>query len=148
MLVFQGILGTFFALIFLFMPSVSTSYWMLTALTTQLTVLMYLLMLASAVRSRYTEPGPPRPYRVPGGRYLGMWIVAGMGIIGSAFGLIIGFFPPSGIAHWSLPVYIGAMVAGIVVCSLPPFLADIFCARSGVTTWPGTTGWRTDPSSR
>jgi putative glutamate/gamma-aminobutyrate antiporter len=136
MLIFQGILGTFFALIFLFMPSVSTSYWMLTALTTQLTVLMYLLMLAAAIRLRYTEPGTERPYRIPGGRYLGMWIVAGLGIIGSAFGLIIGFFPPTGISHWSSPVYIGAMVAGIVVCSLPPFLADIFKKPSWRITHP------------
>jgi amino acid transporter len=126
MLLFQGVLGTFFSLLFLFMPSVNTSYWMLTALTTQLTVLMYLLMLSSAIRLRYTEPDTPRPYRIPGGRYLGMWVVAGMGIVGSAFGLVIGFFPPSGIPHWPTPIYIGAMLIGIVICSLPPFLASIF----------------------
>jgi glutamate:GABA antiporter len=126
MLLFQGVLGTFFSLVFLFVPSVNTSYWMLTALTTQLTVLMYLLMLSSAIRLRYTEPDTPRPYRIPGGRYVGMWVVAGMGIVGSAFGLVVGFFPPSGIPHWPTPIYIGAMLIGIIVCSLPPFLASIF----------------------
>ena len=136
MLVFQGALGTLFALLFLFIPSVNTSYWMLTALTTQLTVLMYLLMLAAAIRLRYTEPDTPRAYRVPGGKYLGMWVVAGMGILGSAFGLVIGFVPPSGISHWSTPIYIGAMLVGIVICSVPPFLAQVLKKPSWRITHP------------
>jgi amino acid transporter len=126
LLLFQGALGTLFSLLFLFGPGISTSYWMLTALTTQLTVCMYLLLLVAAIRLRYTEPDTERPYRVPGGRFWGMWIVAGMGILGSAFGLVIGFFPPSGISHWPTPIYIGAMLVALVLCSLPPFLADIF----------------------
>jgi amino acid transporter len=125
MLVFQGILGTLFALLYLFTPGVSTGYWMLTALTTQLTVLMYIMLLAAGIRLRYTEPDTVRPYRVPGGKNLGMWIIAGMGIIGSFFGLILGFFPPTGIAHWSTPIYVLAMLIGIVICSVPPFLADL-----------------------
>ena len=125
-LICQGILGTGFSLMFLFVPSVSTSYWMLTALTTQLTVMMYLLVLTAAIKLRYTEPNTPRAYRVPGGPYLGMWIVAGMGILGSGFGLIIGFVPPSEIEHWPTPIYVAAIAAAIVVCSAPPFLLDRF----------------------
>jgi amino acid transporter len=125
-LVCQGILGTVFTLMFLFVPSINTSYWMLTALTTQLTVMMYLLVLTAAIRLRYTQPDVPRAYRVPGGRYWGMWIVAGLGIVGSAFGLIIGFIPPSGLPHWPTPIYVGAIALAIVVCSLPPFLLDHF----------------------
>jgi amino acid transporter len=121
---------------FLFIPSVNTSYWMLTALTTQLTVLMYLLMLAAAIRLRYTEPDTVRPYRVPGGRYWGMWAMAGLGIIGSAFGLIIGFVPPSGIQHWPAPIYAAAMLGGIVICSLPPMLAHIFKKPNWLITNP------------
>ncbi len=136
MLVAQGILGTLFALLFLFVPSINTSYWMLTALTTQLTVLMYLFMLGAAIRLRYTEPETPRAYRVPGGKYWGMWVVAGMGIVGSAFGFIIGFVPPTGVSHWPTPIYIGAMVMGIVVCSIPPFLAQIFKKPSWRITHP------------
>ena len=125
MLVFQGILGTLFALLYLFTPGVSTGYWMLTALTTQLTVLMYIMLLAAGIRLRYTEPDTVRPYRVPGGKNMGMWIIAGMGILGSLFGLILGFFPPTGISHWSTPIYVLAMLVGIIICSVPPFLADI-----------------------
>jgi amino acid transporter len=126
MLLAQGGLGTLFALLYLFVPGVSTGYWMLTALTIQLTVLMYIMMFAAGIRLRYSEPGTPRPYRIPGGKSLGMWIVGGMGILGSVFGLVLGFFPPSGIAHWSTPIYVLVMFVGIVICSVPPFLADIF----------------------
>jgi amino acid transporter len=136
MLLFQGGLGTLFALLYLFAPGVSTGYWMLTALTTQLTVMMYILMLAAAIRLRYTQPGTPRPYRIPGGKYAGMWIIAGLGILGSFFGLVLGFFPPSGIAHWSTPVYVLAMVIGIVICSVPPFLADILKKPNWKITHP------------
>ncbi|MEO9174588.1 MAG: amino acid permease, partial [Gaiellales bacterium] len=136
MMLFQGALGTLFALLFLFIPSVNTSYWMLTALTTQLTVLMYLLLLAAAIRLRYTQPDTARPYRIPGGKYVGMWVVAGMGIIGSAFGLVIGFVPPSGISHWRTPIYVGAMFLGIVICSLPPLLATLLRKPSWRITNP------------
>ncbi len=136
MLLFQGVIGTLFALLFLFAPGVSTGYWMLTALTTQLTVLMYILMLAAGIRLRHTQPDAPRPFRVPGGKYLGMWIIASMGILGSVFGLILGFFPPTGLAAWSTPVYVLAMLIGIVICSVPPFLADIFKRPNWKITHP------------
>jgi amino acid transporter len=136
MLIFQGILGTLFALLYLFTPGVSSGYWMLTALTTQLTVLMYIMVLAAGIRLRYTEPDTERPYRVPGGPHLGMWIIASMGILGSLFGLILGFFPPTGISHWSTPVYVFAMIVGIVICSIPPFLADILKKPNWKITHP------------
>lgn len=122
-LVAQGILGSLFALLFLFVPSINTSYWMLSALTTQILVLMYIMVFAAALRLRYTQPDAPRPYKVPFGK-VGIWIVAGMGLTGSAFGLVIGFIPPSGISHWPTPVYIAAMFAAIAVCSVPPFIIE------------------------
>jgi hypothetical protein len=65
-----------------------------------------------------------------------MWVVGGMGILGSIFGLVLGFFPPTGIAHWSTPIYVLVMVFGIVICSIPPFLADIFKKPSWRITHP------------
>jgi glutamate:GABA antiporter len=122
-LVAQGILGSMFALMFLFVPSINTGYWMLSALTTQILVLMYILVFAAALRLRYTQPNAARPYKVPGGKP-GIWIVCGMGLVGSVFGLVIGFIPPSGVDHWPTPIYIGAMLAAILICSLPPFVIE------------------------
>ncbi|MBV9415585.1 MAG: hypothetical protein JO363_11460 [Solirubrobacterales bacterium] len=53
-----------------------------------------------------------------------MWIVGGAGLIGCLVGFIIGFVPPTGVKHWSTPVYVAAMVAGIVISSLPPFIIE------------------------
>ena len=107
-LVFQGILSTLFALMFLFVPSINSSYWMLTALTTQILVMMYILIFAAAIRLRYTQPDAPRAYKIPGGK-AGIWIVAGVGIFGSLFSLVIGFVPPSGVSHWPTPIYVAVM---------------------------------------
>jgi amino acid transporter len=96
---------------------------MLTALTTQILVMMYIMIFAAAIRLRYTQPDVPRAYKIPGGK-IGIWIVAGMGIFGSAFSLIIGFVPPSGISHWPTPIYVVVMLALIIVCSAPPFIVE------------------------
>jgi putative glutamate/gamma-aminobutyrate antiporter len=122
-LIAQGVLGSLFALLFLFVPSINTSYWMLSALTTQILVLMYILVFAAALRLRYTQPDAPRPYKVPGGM-VGMWIIGGAGLAGSVFGLVIGFVPPSGLDHWPTPIYVAAMAAAIVICSAPPFIIE------------------------
>jgi amino acid transporter len=67
LLVAQGVGGSVFALLFLLVPSVSTSYWMLSAVTAQVIVVMYALVFAAVIRLRYTQPATPRPYRIPGG---------------------------------------------------------------------------------
>ena len=123
LLFFQGTVTTVFALLFLFVPSVNTSYWMLSALTTQILVMMYIMIMAAGVRLRYTQPDVERPYKVPGGM-VGIWIVAGLGIIGCVFSFIIGFIPPTGVSHWPTPIYIAAMAGAIIICSLPPFITN------------------------
>jgi putative glutamate/gamma-aminobutyrate antiporter len=121
LLLSQGVLTTVFACLFLFVPSINSSYWILTALTTQILVMMYAMIMASAIRLRYTQPDVERPYKIPGGN-AGMWFVAGAGIIGCAFSFLIGFIPPTGVSHWPTPIYIAVMVAAIVICSIPPFI--------------------------
>ena len=41
---------------------------MLTALTTQILVMMYIMIFAAAIRLRYTQPDAPRAYKIPGGK--------------------------------------------------------------------------------
>ena len=65
LLVVQGIGGTIFSLLFLLVPSVSTSYWMLSAVTAQIIAVMYALMFAAVIRLRYTAGRPARPVPDP-----------------------------------------------------------------------------------
>jgi glutamate:GABA antiporter len=120
-LIIQAVVGSLFALLFLFEPTISTSYWILSALTTQLLVIMYVLMIAAVLWLRYSQPATPRPYKIPGGKP-GIWLVALCGTGGCAFAFFLGFVPPSQIATGNHVVYVCLMVFFTAVLAVPPFV--------------------------
>lgn len=124
-LILQAVIGTLLASVFVLMPNVNASYWLITALTSQLYAIIYILMFAAAIRLRYTRPEVKRPYTVPGGK-AGMWLAAGVGLAGSVLILIIGFFPPSQITTGSLLFYEAFLFGGIILFTLIPFLVYRF----------------------
>lgn len=122
-LVAQGLVSTVFVLLFLLVPNANSFYWILSALTAQITLIMYILMFASAIRLRYIDRGAKRPYQVPGG-IGGMWIVGGLGLGASFFTFFVGFVPPIDVKISGLIGFEAFLVLGIVVLSLPPFILD------------------------
>ena len=120
-LIVQGGIVTILAFVFLAMPTVSSSYWILTALCVLLYLLMYMLVYAAAIRLRYSKPDVHRAYTVPGGN-AGMWGVAGVGILGAFFTLVIGFFPPSQLDTGSMVFYEAFLITGIIVMCLAPLV--------------------------
>lgn len=125
-LITQAIIVTILSLIFLFMPSVNSSYWALVALASLLYMMMYILMFIAGIVLRYKHPNVTRAYKIPFGN-AGMWITALLGIIGSAFGAIISFFPPSQIDTGSLIVLEIFLIGATILFCSAPFL--IFCLR-------------------
>ncbi len=119
MLLFQAIVGTILSLIFLWMDSHSAAYWVLTALSAQFAVVQYGFVFAAALRLRYTEPNIPRPYRVPGGK-IGIWLLAGVGILACLFGFLIVLVPPSQLETGDKMVYKGLLLGSFFVLSLIP----------------------------
>jgi len=117
----QALVVTALVFVFLLMPTVSSAYWILTALTAQLYLIMYLLMFLTAIVLRYKRPDTPRPYRIPGGNF-GMWVVVLLGLLGGVFTLFIGFFPPSQLKTGSLLFYESFLVLGILVMCGAAFL--------------------------
>jgi len=93
-LITQAVIVTVLSLVFLFMPSVNSSYWALVALASILYMIMYVMMFISAIILRYKHPNVQRTYKIPYGN-AGMWIVSLCGIFGAGFGCIVGFFPPA-----------------------------------------------------
>jgi amino acid transporter len=120
-LLIQACIGTLFSLLFLFEPTISTSYWILSALTTQLLVIMYVLMFAAVIRLRYSQPDTPRPYQIPGGK-IGVWVIGGLGVAGCAFAFFLGFVPPSQISTGNHVVYVCLMFFFTAVLAVPPLL--------------------------
>jgi amino acid transporter len=120
-LILQAVIVTLLCAVFLLMPSVNSSYWILTALTSQLALLFYIFMFAAVVRLRYRSPEVQRSYKIPGGNW-GVWIVAGVGILTSISVILLGFLPPSNLHIASVRTYELILVGGILLFALPPLL--------------------------
>ncbi len=124
-LIIQALIVTALSLVFLLMPTISSSYWILTVLTAQLYLVMYVLLFISALRLRYTEPDVARAYKVPGGK-LGMWLVTGVAVAAAAFTIAIGYFPPAQLKTGNVFVYEAFLVLGMVIMCAVPLLVYQF----------------------
>lgn len=93
MLILQGLIVTVLAFVFLIMPNVNSSFWMMTAMVSQLYLLMYLLLFISAIVLKIRFPSVPRAFNVPGGKW-GMIFVSILGILASVFCIIFWVFSP------------------------------------------------------
>jgi putative glutamate/gamma-aminobutyrate antiporter len=121
----QGLIVTLITLVYLLMPNVSSAFFLLTALTAILYLIMYIMLFAAAIRLRYSQPEVHRAYMVPGGN-LGMWIVSGIGILGALFAIAVGFFPPSQLTMGSPTFYVTFLIVGIVICAAAPVIIYFF----------------------
>ena len=121
LLIAQAIIVTILSLVFLLMPSLSSAFWILTAMIVQVYLIMYILMFAAAIKLRYSQPRLERPYKVPGGK-IGIWIVSGLGIISSTFAILIGFLPPSQIPTGNVYLYVFFLVLSIVLACIGPWI--------------------------
>lgn len=118
-LIAQAILVSFLCLVFLFMPTVNSSYWILLALSTILYQIMYVLMFITAIVLRYKKPHVERGYSVPFGK-AGMWVIGSFGLIGSCFGLFFAFFPPSQFPIGKLVIFESFLIgATVLFCAIP-----------------------------
>lgn len=121
-LLIQGGVVTLLSVLFVLLPSVQTAYQIISQLTIILYLIMYMLMFAAAIYLRYAEPATPRSFRIPGGRHLGMWVVAGVGLIGSLLAFVCSFVPPGQIAVGSPVVYVLLLVLGTIIFAGIPFV--------------------------
>lgn len=119
LLLFQAILMSFTSLIFLYLPEISSAFWMLTALSAQSYLIMYILMFIAAIKLRYSKPHVPRAYRVPL-KKKGIWLFGSMGILSSCFAIALCFVPPSHLEVGNKGVYGLLLSSGLIVmCAIP-----------------------------
>ncbi|KLN34676.1 APC family permease [Cellulosimicrobium cellulans] len=114
-LVTQGVVTTVIALGYALIPSVSSAYWIFSVITTQVYLIMYLLMFVAAIRLRRQQPDHARGYRAP---MLGA--LCGVGFVASLAALLVGFIPPSQFGSGSPGSYLvivagGALGLGLLV---------------------------------
>lgn len=125
MMLLQAGIVTVLALLFLLMPNVSSSFWILTAMASQLYLLMYLLLFISALVLRYKRRDVHRTFKVPFGQ-LGMWLICLLGIISSLFCIIFGFFPPIQIDSGHIIFYVSIQVLGMIAFCIAPYIILLF----------------------
>jgi len=121
LLIMQAFLVTGMSLIFLFMPTVNSSYWLLTVLAAQLYMLMYIIMFAAVIYLRIKQPDMHRPFKIPGGM-IGVFITVGLGIFSSSLTFVIGFIPLEGISDRLRDNYELLICSSLILMSCPPFL--------------------------
>lgn len=130
-LIAQAILVTFVCLAFLLMPSVNGSYWLLTDLSTQLYVIMYLFMFAAAISLKLKSPIVKEAFHIPGGK-LGFAVVSIIGFLGALTTVVVGFFPPAMINVGGFMHYETMFVGGLIVMCLPVLFFYYFKSKQEV----------------
>lgn len=120
-LLLQMLIFTLMCSAFLLMPTINSSYVVLSALTEKLALLVYLLIFAAAIVLRYKQPHVPRTYRVPGGN-VGIWVISVTAIVACLAILVLGFVPPEQVDVGNIWQYETLLLIGLVICCLPPFL--------------------------
>lgn len=119
MLILQGIIFTVICSVFVLLPTVNSSFWLLTDISAQLALLVYVFMFLAAIKLKFSRQDVIRTFNVPGGKP-GMAIVCLLGLSSSLFAIFIGFLPPKQVPMHSTPVYILFLIVGIALaCALP-----------------------------
>lgn len=119
LLITQAFIVSVISLMFLIIPSVNGAYWLLTALNTQIYMLMYVIMFAAGIVIRTKAFNKNKTFRIPGGK-MGIWIVTLCGLTGCILTLIVGFIPPSQLkigSHYQL-----ILLSGILLSLLPALI--------------------------
>jgi amino acid transporter len=121
LLIAQAVLVTFWGLVFLVWPgNVNSSFWALFALTTTVYIVMYFLMYAAVIKLRYSQPNTVRKFKIPGG-IVGVWILAGWGIVAMVFVFLIALLPPSQVKENPVPFEL-FMIGGTVLVTAVPLI--------------------------
>ena len=131
----QAILVTIFCSIYLLEPTVNASYWFLLSLSTELYMLMYILMFCACVKLRYKHKGRAQAFRIPGKQW-GLWITASLGLVGCLVTIVVSFFPPEHVDLGSPFRYFAMIAIGNLVTISPLGLFYLYKARKAALSIP------------
>ncbi len=129
-LITQAILVSLVCLIFLLVPSVNAFYWFLTALSTELYMIMYILMFFASLALHYKHVDRRGLFKVPG-RHVGMWMTCLLGLFGCLCTILVSFFPPENVNIGSHLRYILMICAGNVL-SISPVLLFFWYKKASI----------------
>ncbi|KEI35801.1 APC family permease [Allofrancisella frigidaquae] len=119
-LILQAIIMTIICFLLELVPSVQAYYWLLTALSTQIYSLMYLVMFLAAIKLKLQNKTPLKneeDFRIPFGKF-GMLVVCAAGIMGTTICILVGFVPPDNM--YDNPIeFIISLSISLIIALLP-----------------------------
>jgi len=127
----QAVLVSLLCFVYLFVPGVNGFYWFLTALSTELYMIMYILMFFAALKLHYKYKDRSKVFKIPGGS-AGIWTVCFLGTIGCMTTILLSFFPPEHVAIGSKSRYIMMVAVANVLTISPIFLFYRYKKRNSV----------------
>ena len=120
-LIAQGILSTLLASVVIFTPSISFAYWLLSVLTGQFALLMWVMVFSSVLFHLYTESIPA------------FWLKTAsiVGLLVSLSIAIFGYFPPTSMAKTfgDVILYESFLFGGLILFVITPLLVHYFRTR-------------------
>lgn len=120
-LLLQGVVVSLLSIAFVSMPSVNSAYWLLSNVTGQLALTVYIILFLSAIRLHHKKPHIVRSFKIPGGRY-GVWIVCTIGTLTCLTVIGVGFVPPTHFSVGKLWIYELSMIGASFLFAVVPIL--------------------------
>ncbi len=114
--------ATIFSLLscgYIFIPNVDGVYEVLSILTTELALIVYVLMFLSVIKLRKKKSNPDS-FIIPGGN-IGLYLTSGIGIVTCIIVMIIGFIPPPDL-NYEITEYVVVMLASLALCISPAII--------------------------
>jgi amino acid transporter len=121
----QAAVSSVLALGYHLLGTVQNAWFMFSLVQTNMSLVLYLIMLAAVVRLRRSQPNVHRPYRIPG-RGVGLLAVCGVGGLVCLLGLGLSLVPTDDAAGLPLWLYELVLIAATVGFAGLPFLFHPF----------------------
>jgi glutamate:GABA antiporter len=116
----QAVIFTVLSTIFILLNSINAAYWLLSDLSAQMALLVYVIMFAAAIKLRYSRPNQPRGYKIPGGNWV-MWVICLTGMTCCILTMLTGFVPPSQIPIGNIVFFESFLIGGLFIFVLVPW---------------------------
>ncbi|MCX7121034.1 MAG: APC family permease [Gammaproteobacteria bacterium] len=123
-LLLQAILVSLVCVAFTLLDTMNEIYWLLTDLSTEMYVMMYVLMFLSALVLHYKHKDIKKSFSIPGGAFT-KWVLCLLGLISCTITLIVGFIPPSLLQFGSVLHYAEVFAGGLIILCLPGMFLSI-----------------------
>ena len=129
LLIIQAIMVSLTSMVFFLLPNINASFWLLTDLSTELYVSMYILMFLSAL-FLYIKNKKISPLLQRLGGKPALILLCGLGLLSCSLTLVMGFIPPSDIYTGTQGHFTTIFTCGIILMLAPCLLGYAYKKRS------------------